>query len=355
MLAMFAERITRLRQLLIKEKIDAVLISSVANIIYLTGYSNFSKDEREAYLFIGKNFEYLITDGRYTQAVKEKVPHLTIFERGNGKSTEELFKKHKEIKSLGIEEDNLTVGEYKFIKKHFKIIKHFPVNQLREIKTTDEIAKIQKACELGDLAFKFIVGEIKVGKTEKQIAEELEEFIKKQGAQLSFHTIIAFGENAAIPHHQTSDKRLTINDKLVLLDFGVKYQDYCSDMTRTILLKTDPKLQKIYNTVLQAQQQAVNYINEQIKNSKKIIAEEVDKAAREYIANAGFPSIPHSLGHGIGLEVHELPYISVRSKEELQEGMVFSIEPGIYLSNFGGIRIEDLYVIEKTGLKQLTA
>jgi len=350
MLAMFEEKIARLRQLMVKENLEGVFISSVANIAYLTGYTNFSKEEREAYLFIGKNFEYLITDGRYTQAVKEKIPHLTIFERGNGKSTEDLFKKHPEIKTLGIEEDNLTVGEYKFIKKHFKKIKHFPVNQLRVTKTADEIAKIQKACDMGDQTFQFIVKQIKVGVSEKQIAGELEKFIKDQRAELSFPTIVAFGKNSAVPHHQTSDKRLTINDKFVLLDFGVKYQDYCSDMTRTIFFGEPAAKQKeIYQVVLEAQKKAVELIN---KGQRK--ASEIDKVARDYIVKAGYPSIPHSLGHGIGLEVHELPYISHKSKQELKEGMVFSIEPGIYLPNFGGVRIEDLYVLEKTGLKQIT-
>ncbi len=355
MLAMFEDKITKLKEQIRKEKLDGIFISSVSNITYLTGYSNFSKDEREAYLLIGKDFEYLITDGRYTEAVKKQVMHLSIFERGQGKSIKDLFKKHKEIKTLGIEEDNLTVGEFKFIKKHFNKIKHFQVNKLRQIKNPDEIIKIQKACEIGDQAFEFIVKEIKVGVSEKQIADFLEKFIKDQGAEISFPTIVAFGANSSIPHHQTGDKRLTINDKLILLDFGVKYENYCSDMTRTVFLGSPSEKQiKMYETVLKAQQKAVEFLNKSIKAGKQIKAPQVDKVARDYIIKNGYPSIPHSLGHGIGLEVHENPHLSPKSKDILTEGMVFSIEPGIYLPNFGGVRIEDLYVFEKSGLKQIT-
>ncbi|MBI2334310.1 M24 family metallopeptidase, partial [Candidatus Daviesbacteria bacterium] len=161
----------------------------------------------------------------------------------------------------------------------------------------------------------------------------------------------AFGKNSSIPHHQTGDKRLTINDKLILLDFGVKLNGYCSDMTRTIFFgKPSEKQRKIYETVLEAQKIAIRFIN----SGKKIKAKDVDKVAREYIKSMGFPDIPHSLGHGVGLEVHEHPYLSSKSKEELKEGMVFSIEPGIYIPDFGGVRIEDLFVLENRNLRQLT-
>jgi len=355
MLAMFELTLKNIRQKLIDANLSAVFVSSVANITYLTGYANFSKDEREAYLLIGKDFGYLITDGRYTEAVKKQVMHLSIFDRGQGRSTKELFKKHKEIKTLGIEEDNLTVQEFKFIKRHFNKTKHFQVSKIRQIKNPDEIIKIQKACEIGDQAFEFIVKEIKAGVTEKQILGLIEKFIKDRGMEMSFSTIVAFGANSSIPHHQTGDKQLTIEDKMILLDFGVKYENYCSDMTRTVFLGSPSEKQiKIYKTVLEAQQKAVKFLNKSIKSGKQIKASQVDKIARDYIIKNGYPSIPHSLGHGIGLEVHENPHLSSKSKEELTQGMVFSIEPGIYIPGFGGVRIEDLYVFEKTGLKQIT-
>lgn len=359
---MLKNRLDQLKRNLIKEKLDAVFVSSVFNISYLTGYSNFSKDEREAYILLGKNFQYIITDGRYTEAIKKEVPHLKLFERGNGKSTEHLFKKHKkEIKKLGIEEDNLTVLEYKKIKKHFKSLKHFEVGHLRSIKNEDEIKKIKKACVIGDLAFKFILGQIKDGVSEKEIAFELEKFIKEHGAEFSFPPIVAFGKNSSVPHHQTGNTKLKDGD-FILIDMGAKVDDYCSDMTRTVFCG-DPtnKQRDVYKTVLEAQKKAVEFINRSIKDGKKIKGKDVDRVARQYITSHGFPTIPHSLGHGIGLEVHEHPSLSPKSRDILKEGMVFSIEPGIYLpagrqgiEGFGGVRIEDLYVLGKNGLEQLT-
>lgn len=351
---MFKGRISKLRDRFLKEKIDAVLISSVANITYLTDYSNFSKEERESYIFIGKDFAYIITDARYSETIKRDVTHLKLFERGNSKSTESLFKKHKkDIKVLGIEEDNLTVAEHKKIKKHFKKFRHF--NLTRSIKDQREIEKIEKACQLGDKIFKHILGFIKEGVTEKELAFELEYFIKKRGADLSFTPIVAFGKNSSIPHHHTGDKRLTINDKLILLDFGVKRENYCSDMTRIIFFgKPTAKQKNIYKTVLEAQLKAVEFLNNKIKKGEEVKTSEADKIARDYIISKGYPSIPHSLGHGIGLQVHEHPSLSPKSKEILKLGMVFSIEPGIYIPDFGGVRIEDLFVLEKDGLRQLT-
>lgn len=348
---MFARRINEIRSHLEKQKLDAVLISDVSNITYLTGYANFSKEEREAYLFIGNDCQYIITDGRYSEAIKKEVPHFKLFERGVGKSTEEFFKKHKEkIKRLGIEEDNLTVSEHKILSKHFRKTKHFDVGNLRSIKVKEEIGRIEKACKIGDLAFRFILKKIKIGITEKQIAKELEDFIRNKGATISFPVIVAFGKNSSVPHHQTGDTILENRDgQFILLDFGVKFNDYCSDMARTVFFGGPTDQQKrIYKTVLEAQQKAVDFINSATRTGKRIRAAEVDKVARGYIVSKGYPTIPHSLGHGIGLEVHEHPSLSLRSKEELKQGMVFSIEPGIYLPNLGGVRIEDLFCISKT-------
>ncbi|MBI2315222.1 aminopeptidase P family protein [Candidatus Daviesbacteria bacterium] len=372
---MFTSRINIIRAYLNKQKLDAVLISSVFNITYLTGFSNFSKEEREAYLLIGKDFQYIITDARYSEAVKSEVPHLILFERGYKQSTEDLLKKHKkEIKNLGIEEDDLTVAEHKLLKKHFKTIKHLDIKTHRAIKTLEEIDKIKKAAKLGDKAFEYILEKIKPGVSEKEIAFELESFVKKYGADLSFPSIVAFGKNSAVPHHQTGNTKLTGKGEFVLLDFGVKYKNYCSDMTRTVFLgKPSEKQQKIYQAVLAAQQKAIDFINKKLKAGKEIKAGEADKAARDYIVSKGYPGIPHSLGHGIGLEVHEHPFLSSKSKEVLKEGMVFSIEPGIYIPDFGpprpslarlrearfageagGVRIEDLFVLEKDKLSNIT-
>lgn len=366
---MFEPRIRKLKELLVKEELDAVLVSSVSNITYLSGFTNFSEKEREAYIFIGKDFAYIITDGRYSEVIQRQVSHLTLFERGHKKTIVNLFKKHENVKHLGVEENNLTVAEHKAVKKHFKKLKHFEINKLRSIKEKWEIEKIKRSCEVGDLAFQHILGKLRVGVTEKQIAQELEKFIREKGAEFSFPAIVAFGKNSSVPHHQTGDTRLTGKGEFILLDFGVKLENYCSDMTRTVFLgKPSDKQKKIYETVLRAQQKAVDFLNSALRllrlrsvqvrsgssTSKSLRASEVDKVARDYIIFKSFLTIPHSLGHGIGLEVHEHPNLSPKSKDILREGMVFSIEPGIYLPDFGGVRIEDLFVLENNGLRQIT-
>ncbi len=257
----FQDRLKKLKNLTKKEELDAVFISSASSIEYLTGFTNFSKDEREAYLLVGKSFEYIITDARYSEAIKKQVPHFTLFERGQKFQTTDLFKKLKnKIKILGVEEDNLTVVEHKTVKKHFKKLKHFETSKLRSIKEKEEIEKIKSACKIGDLAFEYILKKIRVGITEKEIAKELEKFIKENGAGFSFSAIVAFGKNSSVPHHQTGITALGPG-QIVLLDFGVKIDGYCSDMTRTIFFgKPSSRQKKIYETVLAAQQRAVDFL-----------------------------------------------------------------------------------------------
>ncbi len=276
---MFESRLKQLKKHLKEQNLDAVFVSNVSNITYLTGYSNFSDKEREAYLVIGKDFQYLITDGRYSQAVKKQVPHFTLFERGYKNKTEDLLKDLKpKIKSLGIEEDDLLVLEYKLIKKHFKNLKHFETNNPRSIKTDEEIKKIDNACKIGDLAFEYILKKIKTGISEKETAYELEHFVKQKGSDLSFPTIVGFSKNSSVPHHHTgSDKLNKKNGQFVLLDFGVRYENYCSDMTRTVFFgKPNEKQKDIYNTVLDAQKTAFKFLDSQIKNGKKVKALEVE-------------------------------------------------------------------------------
>lgn len=342
---------------------DALLISSVPHIIYLTGYSGFSQIEREAYLLITKRNQYLLTDGRYTTAVKKLVPDFQIIEH-SAKQTivqnlQEIISNEK-ITAIGFEATNLTVAEYTKFSTIKISWKHITLDTLRIQKTAQEIKTIQKACDIGDKAFLHIQSYFKKGVSEQEIALEMELFIKKNNADLSFSTIVAFGENAAVPHHQTKDKRLKTND-YILLDFGVKFENYCSDMTRTIFFGSATNKQKnMYEIVRMAQQKAVDYINNNLamkqSNNEPInlSASEIDHAARSYIISQGYPSIPHSLGHGIGIEVHEAPRLSPNSKEILEEGMVFSIEPGIYIPDFGGVRIEDLFTIQRNKLIQLT-
>lgn len=355
-------KLDKIRSQLKSSKFDTVFVSSVPLITYFTGFPHFSIEEREAYLIFTKSDQFIVTDPRYAEAVGKQVKDFKLLVRSREtpflKQLEDLAKRYK-IVNLGIEEDNLTVSEYKALKKVFKKISHFSMTQLRLIKSPDEIRKIEKACRIGDLAFKYIKSQIKPGISEIELANKLEDFIRTKGAKLSFETIAAFGKNASVPHHGTGRTRLKdlSTGQFIKLDFGVKYQNYCSDMTRTVFYGQPSTRQiQIYQTVLKSQRQAASYIEKHFKISPKepLLASEVARVARNLIVSRGFETIPHALGHGIGLEVHEAPNLSVKSQHVLQNGMVFSIEPGIYIPDYGGVRIEDLFVIQNNQLKQLT-
>lgn len=353
------KRLLSVRTLIKRQNLDALLISSIPNIIYLSKYSGFSKDEREAFLLLTKAGQYIITDGRYSEAVRKQVKDFELIETSGNYSLKDalasLAKKLK-IKKLGIEEKNITVSESKILLGHYGSMCHCSdfLDSFREVKENVEIEKIKKACDLGDKTFKYVLSKIKKGVSEKEIAFEIELFIKRAGADIAFPAIVAFSKNSSIPHHQTSGQRLKTNDQ-ILLDFGVKFDNYCSDMTRTIFFGiVDEKFKKIYNTVLDAQKLAIEQLNNLIIAKKQIKASYIDNIARKHIINQGFSTIPHSLGHGIGIEVHEAPRLSPKSKDILKPGMIFSIEPGIYIPNVGGVRIEDLVLIRKNKLEILT-
>lgn len=347
----------QIHKLLKKEKVESVLISSTPNIAYITNYNGFSQIEREAYLLTTHENTHLITDGRYTNAVKHLSKDLKIHEITSSTSLLKLLEKiisSENITSLGFESDNLTVSEYVKIKKLKIKLKPTSLNNLRVIKSPDEIKRIKKSCDIANKAFDTTKNEIKAGMSEVEVAWIFEKYVKEQQAELSFPTIVAFGRNSATPHHLTSNQKLKIDDT-ILIDCGVKYNNYCSDMTRTFSFgKPTEELGKIYKIVEKSQQLAIEHIQSLIANHQSIQASEIDKVARNHIVSQGYSTIPHSLGHGIGIEVHEAPRLSPTSKDKLEEGMAFSIEPGIYLPEIGGVRIEDLFTIQNNKLIQLT-
>lgn len=216
------------------------------------------------------------------------------------------------------------------------------------IKTPKEVAKIKKACTLGDKVYSQIQKYIKVNVTEKRLAREIVRLIRLNNARLSFRPIVAFGKNASEIHHKPNNTKLKKGD-FVMIDLGTKVQNYCSDMTRTIFFGKATKRQKrIYQTALEAQKKAIKHV----KLNQK--ASDVDKTARDYVISKGYPSFRHTLGHGIGKRVHEGFRLGPNSKTILKNGMVFTIEPGIYIKNFGGVRIEDVFYLNNGKLIQLT-
>ncbi len=366
-------RLSKLQASLQTNTSAAVLVSSVPNITYLTGFSGFSKEDRDAFLFITKEKPYLLTHGIYKEVAEKHIANFELMqitrEDPPGKTIKKLIRKHA-VTKLGYEHFDLKVAEYHAFCKQIDPKLLSPINlltALRIIKTAEEIQLIKKACELGDKAFSYIIKKLKAGMTEKEVASDIDVSIKKLGGDSSFPTIVAFGSNASRPHHVPTERKLQLGD-MVLLDFGAKLNNYCSDMTRTICFgKPTAKQKKVYQTVLAAQLAAIEYIvlsllrrsqmPEWVQESTRkqyIKASQVDKIARNFIISKGFPNMPHSLGHGIGLEVHEAPRLSPSSKDVLKEGMVFSIEPGIYLADEMGVRIEDLFAIQDNQLIQLT-
>lgn len=338
--------------------LDAMLLSSESNIRYLTSYTGFSPLERDAHVLITSKNIYLFTSPLYSNEIKKEIKNIEVIENNSNssfyKNLAEITLKEK-LENIGFENDNVTVAEYlrltAQISSHF-IAKNF--STLRSKKTSDEIRIIQTACKISDKAYVHVQSLIKPGITEVGLAWVMEKYIRELGGELAFPTIVAFGKNSAVPHHHTSEQKLKDED-IVLLDFGVKKNGYCSDMSRTLFVGKPSKEQdKVYSVVKSAQIEAVEFIKKNLKSSKEIDAVEVDKVARDYIISQGYPSIPHSLGHGIGIQIHEAPHISPNSKDVLEEGMVFSIEPGVYLKNKFGIRIEDLYTIQNSKLTQLT-
>lgn len=309
-------------------------ISSYPNIFYYSGFTS-----EDAYLMISKNKRILVTDSRYTVQARNQAKGFDIVNIEGG--WENIFKLLDEI-CISFEDEKMSVAEYKKLKEHSKnkiwLKEQSVIDMPRRIKDKDELRLIADAEKLGDDAFLHVLNYIKTGMTEREVALELEIYMKKHGASgLSFETIVASGIRSSMPHGVASDKVIERGD-LVTMDFGCIYNGYCSDMTRTIVMgEADEKQREIYDIVLKAQLEALNNIKIGMNCS------DADRIARTVITDAGYGmNFGHSLGHSVGIEIHEKPLFSPRSADILEEGHVLSVEPGIYIDGFGGVRIEDL-------------
>ncbi len=338
-----ANRVEKLREKL--HPGEGVLISSKANIFYYSGFTS-----EDAMLYISKEKSALLTDSRYTVQAKIEAPD---FEPIINKTKDYL----KEItdEKIYIEENYLTVQKKEMLENNLEgkelLNGQTLISELRQIKDDEEIKRIQAAEDLGCIAFSHILGFLKPGVKEKDIALELEFFMRKNGAsRLSFDTICASGVRSAMPHGTASDKEIKAGE-LVTLDFGCVLDGYCSDMTRTVIVgnPSDERQVEIYNTVLNAQKAALDIL------ASGLPCAEADKAARELIKNAGYGKcFGHSQEHSLGIEIHESPNLSEKSKDILESGNVVTVEPGIYIEEFGGVRIEDVALITENGYVNLT-
>jgi len=332
-----------------KQKVDGVLITDPLNVKYLTGFTGSA-----GYVIITKKNAVFVTDFRYQEQAKLEVKgfKITIEHGERSKEIKNLVDEYG-IRRIGFEDHNVAFGFYnKLLKKNIRLKPLTnTIESMRLIKSSFEIECIKKAVKRAEAAFRKLQPSIRAGSTERKLAMKLEELLKEEGCKtLPFGVIVASGSLSALPHASPANRVIKKGD-LIVFDWGGEYGGYYSDMTRTVVLKGKDfeKQKEIYSIVLEAQKRAIEAVKSNIK------ATEVDAAARSYIKQKGYgENFGHGTGHGVGLAVHEKPYVSWRSKDMIKENMVFTIEPGIYLPGFGGVRIEDMVVVTKTGAEVLT-
>lgn len=344
----------RLKQLRteIKDNRQAIFIPHQPDILYLTGF-----DGQDSTLLVTARRVLLLTDSRFTQQAAGQCPWVkTILRRGPMADAVAKTAKRLRLTALRFCPQHVTLHFDRQLRKSLagsklRLLGCSSLAQTaRIIKGPNELAAIGKAVTIAQQAFNWLKGRIKPGITEHRLAAMLEYKIKLLGAQgIAFNTIVACGANSALPHAPVGQDVLAPG-KPIILDFGAVVDGYCSDLTRTVVIGRIPqRLGKIYRTVLEAQNQALSILKADLK------AKSADKRARDYIRKAGFGKyFGHGLGHGIGLEIHEQPALGPSSDQVLRPGMVVTVEPGIYIPGYGGVRIEDDVLITDTGCRVLS-
>lgn len=342
------ERIKKLREYMSKNNLDAVWITKSENMRYYAGFTG-----TEGSALVTEKECFFFADFRYTKQATAQCVGYEIKTISFDKPVYDYLKELA-VGQVGFEDEAMSVSQYK------QLIKVVDENRLhglknaltllRAIKFEDEIELIRQAAAIADKGFEYVLGIVKPGMTEKELALELEFFMRRQGASgLSFDTIVASGIRSSMPHGVASDKVIEAND-LLTLDFGCIYKGYCSDMTRTFVVgKASERQRALYHIVLDAQLQVL----EGIKPGAS--CRELDAISRKVIGEAGYADFyGHGLGHGVGVEVHELPILNPKSDFILEKNMIITDEPGIYLPDFGGVRIEDLILVTENGYELLS-
>lgn len=344
-------RVVKLRRAMENAGLDAIVIASPYNRRYLSGFTGSSGT-----LLITPKDSILLTDFRYTTQAAQQAEGFTVLLHGRKPLADirELLLE-RGIRSVAFEQSHVVFSEYAEWKELLGEVELKPagtlVEELRIYKDEAELATIQEACKLADAAFAHVQNLIKPGIKEIDLALEMEMFMRVRGASAtSFDTIVASGERSALPHGVASDKEVEEGD-FVTFDFGALYQGYCSDLTRTVVVgKPSAKHLEIYNIVLEAQLHALEHIR------PGMTGHEADALTRDIITKYGYgDQFGHSTGHGFGLEIHEQPRLAKQSTTVLTPGMTVTVEPGIYIPGFGGVRIEDDIVITESGIKILTS
>lgn len=344
------ERIDNLRIKLEEHGIDALLVTNMYNVRYLANFTGTT-----GLALLTKENAYFVTDFRYTEQAAEQAKGFEIV-KNTGSIYEEVANlvEKDQIKTLGFEDSDVTFATYTQINGLIACdLKPSSglIEKLREVKSDEEIAIIQKAVDIAEKGYAHILDYIKPGQTEIEVANELDFYMRSLGASsVSFDTIVASGVRSAMPHGVASEKVIEQGD-MITIDFGCYYKGYVSDMTRTFAIG-DPgeELKKIYQIVYEAHMK----VSETAKAG--MTGAELDAIARDHITDNGYgEAFGHTTGHGIGLEIHEEPAVSFRNEEELVENNVITNEPGIYIPGLGGVRIEDDLVVTAEGNKVLNS
>jgi Xaa-Pro aminopeptidase len=348
----YAARRDKLRRAFRASGIDALLITNFTNVTYLTGFTG-----DDSYLLLLPKNEVVVSDPRYTTQLQQECPGIEASIRPPGVGMVERvgeLAKSGRIKKLGIEAASMTVALRDQIAaaapKTELVATSNLVEDLRVIKDRDEVSELRRAIWIAERAFGILRASLRPERTEKEVADELENQTRLYGGKgCSFPPIVAVGPRSALPHARPTEAKIG-DDDFVLVDWGADGGPYKSDLTRVLVTgKISPKLERIYRVVLSAQEQAIAAIR------PGRTCHEIDAVARTVIAKAGFgKQFGHGLGHGIGLEIHEAPRLAAKQSLKLAPGMVVTVEPGIYLPGWGGVRIEDDVLVTKGGGEVLT-
>lgn len=345
-------RLAEVRRLMKADKLPALLVSQEQNRRYLSGFKGSAGS-----LLITQKQALLVTDFRYWEQAAQQAPDFTLHQ-GKGPVRDHLIgliEAAGSPKRIGFESGAITVAQFEAMKSALPNVKWVKTNglieQVRWVKDADEIAQTRRAIELAENAFADVTARIEPGMTEGQIAWELEVHMRTHGATgLAFDTIVASGPNAALPHYHAGQRPVQEGEPITI-DWGAELDGYRSDLTRTIVLgRPDAKFREVYDIVLKAQMNAINNIK------ANITGKEADAFSRDIIVAAGYGEyFGHSLGHGVGLATHEGPRASYLAEEErLPVGTLITVEPGIYIPGWGGVRIEDMILVEEDGVEVLS-
>ena len=342
-----ATRLDKLREIVREKELDGFLVSSPENRRYYSGFSGSA-----GYLVVSQAQAVLGTDFRYVEQAGRQAPNYRIERLTPGYGWLPELASKLGTEKLGFESQHMTVDSHSAFLKAIDEAESGAgtvlvevadsLDQVRATKYGEEMSLLAQAIEITDQAFEEVASSIEAGMTEGQVAWRLEVAMRERGAEaMAFDIIVGAGPNAALPHHLADDTVIREGEPIVI-DMGARFEGYCADLTRTVVLGApDEKFREVYGIVLQAQLAA----EEQVRPG--MTGEEVDAISRGIIADAGHGDhFGHSLGHGVGLAVHEYPRVGPRAQECIEDGMVFTIEPGIYLSDWGGVRIEDIVVME---------